>query len=197
MRYVLVAGFLIAGCGKAPPPRPTPPAPPGTTPAAEVDRPYLTDRIVDRFLASMEDASNPMLFLFAENPDPTAMMRRAERVGEFGAAALRYGFDGYRDYVKAWARISTARIAMAGEEFERKAKDLMETNIRTSEEQLRRTDLPPEVRRSHEDLIVQNRGSLAELAATRKPISRPEDLEVARRHRDRIEAAAAKLRPPK
>jgi len=168
----------------------------GTAAAAEhprddMTKPYLSEAKVGNFIKSLEGDRNVIDILTMDNSLLSAA-QSGKRLSELEALAKKHGFENTEDYLAVWARLMAANMTIGAETTMKSTREMYETTLKNSEEQLKRKDLTPELREMNEAQAKAARETLEEL---KKPQEKPindKDLELFRKHKAAFDEAMLK-----
>lgn len=144
--------------------------------------PYLTDEKMVKFIASMKEERNPFELIFREGGQVRGLGGMVGKLDEFNAFARRYSFKNYEDYAAVWGRIVVGELQLSGVE-------MMEGMIKSAEQELKKPDLDPDMRKAYEDQVQTGRKSLAEMKQLNEA-----DLALVKKYRAQIDEATKKYR---
>jgi len=160
------------------------PGPAAKSAVTDYAKPYLTDEKMQQFLASMKEEHNPLQLVFKQGggmQDPSSMNGRIE---EFNSFAHKYGFQDYQDYTGVWGRITVGEMQIWG------AKTF-EDMISGAQQELKKTDLAPEMRKVYEDQITSAQKALDDMGKKSSSVNAA-DMELIKKYKDQIDAAEKK-----
>ena len=190
--FLLFLGCMAAiGCTS----KPTRPSgslsslPMRTNTATDYSKPYLTDEKMQQFLASMKEEHNPLELMFKQGggmQDPSTM---TSRIDEFNSFAHKYGFRDYQDYTGVWGRITVAEMQIWGTKT-------FEDMISGAQEELKKPDLAPEMRKVYEDQITTSQKSLEGMGKKSSSVNAA-DMELIKKYMNQIDAAEKKYQAAK
>ena len=156
--------------------------------------PYLTDEKMAKFIESLKEDVNPFEVLFKGGQ--MANLRDIEkRAEEYNGFARKYGFADFGDYMAVWGRIMVGDMTIASQEWTKKTIQGMEETIKIAEENLKKPDLPAEMKTIYEDQIKSAKESIADMS---KPDESPglnaEDLALVAKYKAQIDEATKKYK---
>lgn len=203
-QILLVAAVVLAcvSCGKQSGSSFVAPGSPGPVRAKsalnDYSKSYLTDDKVQKLINSMQEGKNPFDFLFGKSDKAANLTSLATAVPELETFSRKYGFDGYEDYMAVWGRVAAGEAAMMAEEMINGARQSMQESIQSAQEQLKKPDLSPDMRKMYEDQISGMQQSLDEMNKPNSASTLNEaDLEVYKKYKDQIAAAEKKYNAQK
>lgn len=161
-------------------------------PEQDYTKPYLNEAKMQKFLDSMKEGENPFEFLFGQagkTGNLADLVSGAAKLDEF---ARKYGFQGYQDYMAVWGRIAVGQATILGEGMKKSAHDMMQQSIQTAQDQLKKPDLNPDMRKMFESQIADQQKSLADLDKPSPSELNDNDLGLVRKYNDQINEAAKK-----
>ena len=183
-----------AGCGKSEDSKnagsttggkPAPGTPAAKDPRHDYTLPYLTDERMAKFLKSMEQEKNPFEFLFNKSGPHPSFTQIKERMDEYNSFAQKYGFKDYEDYCAVWGRVTVAEISAS-------AREMTEQTITQAQEELKKPNLSPEMRKMNEELVAAMTKARED---SKKQMNDP-DIEIVKKYKPQIDEARKKYKKP-
>ena len=200
---VTAIALACASCGKQSTSSFAAPSAPGgvRTKSAlnDYSKPYLTDDKVQKLINSMQEGKNPFDFLFGKSGGAAASLANLATAGpQLDAFSRKYGFVGYEDYMAVWGRIAAGEATMMAEDMLKGARQSMQESIQNAQEELKKPNLSPEMRKMYEEQVAGTQKSLDEM---NKPDSgstlNEADLELYKKYKEQITAAEKKYNTQK
>lgn len=195
------AVVILAACGRGNSGRPaasnTRPAAAATrasNPANDYTKPYLTDQKMQNFIASMKEDKNPFEVIFKKGGGMRNPLEVQARMAEFNAFARKYSFADYQDYTAVWGRITVAQLQSFAKDAMKDVVAMTEKNIQEAEEQLKKPDLSPEMRKVYESQVEGGRKSLAQLSKPAANQFNDADLALVQKYKTEIDEAQKKYK---
>jgi len=163
--------------------------------AQDYTQPYLTDERMKNFIASMKEEHNPFEMVFKEGGQMRSLSDLRERMEEYNEFARKYGFKDYEDYITVWGRITVGEIMLFAEESQKSTVKSFEDSIKNAEEELKKPDIAPEMKKMYEEQISSYKESLEEMKSGKEQESlNAADLELVKKYKAEIEAASQKYK---
>ncbi len=198
---ILASGLAFLSCGSKEKPAAGEPGtstmtPSGPAKSAQQDytRPYLTEEKMAKFIASMKEERNPFELIFKEGGQGLGDIQ--DRLPEYNAYAQKYGFQDYSDYISVWGRITVGEMMLWSESLNASSIKSMQDSIARAEEELKKPDLDPEMKKIYEDQIVGYKKSIADMQGEKKDESslNVADLELVKKYKPGLDQAAEKYK---
>jgi len=161
-------------------------------PRDDMSKPYLSEAKVGNFIKSLEGDRNAFEILTTDNSLLSAA-KSGKRLAELDALAKKYGFENTEDYMAVWSRLMAANLALMAEATMKTTREMYEGTIKISEEQLKRTDLTPELREMNQEQIKASREALEEFKKPQEKGLNDKDIEIFRKHKAAFEEAMTKV----
>ncbi|HYM78575.1 MAG TPA: hypothetical protein VE377_21565 [Candidatus Dormibacteraeota bacterium] len=157
--------------------------------ANDYSKPYLTDEKMQQFLASMKEEHNPLELMFKPGGQTQNLATLGGRIEEFNSFARKYGFQDYQDYTGVWGRITVGEMQIWG------AKTF-EDMINGAQQELKKPDLTPEMRKVYEDQVTTAQKGLDDMNKKSTSVNAA-DMELIKKYKDQIDAAQKKYQAAK
>lgn len=214
MKPFLVASlvlFALASCTKieetVPPASPSPsaggaagsaaaPAPGAKDPKNDYSQPYLTEEKVKKFLESTKEEKNPLeevLKSLAGGKGAMELFKSKDRIEAFNAFAKKYGFSDYTDYTAVWGRMIVGSAMAATQGMMKSSEKMIQDMMMKAEEQLKKPDLTPEMRKMYEDHVASNKKSLEDMRKSQKSNWNEQDAALIAKYKPQIDEAMKKF----
>ena len=198
---ILASGLIFISCGSKEKPAAGEPGtstltPSGPAKSAQQDytQPYLTDEKMTKFIASLKEERNPFELIFKEGGQGLGDIQ--DRLQEYNAYAEKYGFQDYSDYISVWGRITVGEMMLWSESLNESSLKSMLDSIARAEEELKKPDLNPEMKKIYEDQIVSYKKSIADMQSEKKDESslNAADLELVKKYKPELDQATEKYK---
>ena len=190
--------LFLAGCGKSEDESSTSDSPDsggtsasgnastGDKPWEDPAKPYLDDKKMDNFVASLKDPKGP--FDAVAGGKVTAFNAGA-RMDEFDAAAKKHGFSSGEEYLGTWLRIGGAMTQVAVDDSNESMIKMHEQTIQQHEANLKKPEVTAEMKTMLEDQIKQSKATIVELKKQRAEGINAQDIATYKKHRAEFDAA--------
>ena len=198
---ILASGLVFISCGSKekttagePGTKSLTPSGPAKSAQQDYTQPYLTDEKMTKFVASMKEERNPFELIFKESGQGLGDIQ--DRLEEYNAYAKKYGFQDYSDYISVWGRITVGEMMLWSESMNESSIKSMQDSIARAEEELKKPDLNPEMKKIYEDQIVNYKKSIADMQSEKKDESslNAADLELVKKYKPELDQAAEKYK---
>lgn len=153
----------------------------------DFSKPYLTEERMGNFMNSIKERQTPFGIL-AEGGTMGAL-NPGIRLDEMNAFARKHKFADAEEYIGAWGRVFATWMTVKMEESNKAAISTSETVLKTLEDELKKPDLDPEMRKALEEQVKNSREQIEELKKPQENEINKQDLEVMRKHAKEYEEA--------
>ena len=158
-------------------------------------KPYLTEEKMQKFIESLKESMNPFDVVL-KGGQSQSLMGLKEKMEEYNSYAKKYGFNDYYDYVAVWGRINVGEMMIAAKEMEKGTAEMLQNSITSAEENLKKPDLNPDMKKMYEDQIASSKKSIEEMQNTKPSSSslNDSDLALVQKYKAQIEEATKKFK---
>jgi hypothetical protein len=162
----------------------------------DYSKPYLTDEKMTKFIASLKEEMNPFDAVL-KGGQTQSLADLKDKLDEYNAFAKKYGFNDYADYMSVWGRITVGEMMQAAEEMKKSGVEWMQKSIASAEENLKKPDLSPEMKKMYEEQLASSKKSLEDMQKPEESSSsnlNAQDLALVIKYKPQIDAATKSLK---
>jgi hypothetical protein len=159
-------------------------------------KPYLTDEKMTQFIASLKEEMNPFDAVL-KGGQTQSLADLKDKLDEYNAFAKKYGFTDYADYMAVWGRITVGEMMQAAEEMKKSGVEWMQKSIASAQENLKKPDLSPEMKKMYEEQLASSQKSLEDMQKPDESSGstlNAQDLALVVKYKAQIEAATKSLK---
>lgn len=170
----------------------------GMSPKSEQNdytKPYLTEEKMQKFIESLKESMNPFDVVL-KGGQTQSLMGLKDKMEEFNSYAKKYGFNDYYDYMAVWGRITVGEMMVAAKDMEKGTVEMLQNSVKSAEENLKKPDLSPDMKKMYEDQIVSSKKSIEDMQkpSTSSSSLNDSDLALVQKYKTQIEEATKKFK---